>query len=272
MVERKLSINAKSENNLTALRHLRRLHWFPHWPLVSATHTRRCVQRGRSAQTDFQNYAFTCLFAPSFTQLFIHLCIFAIDFIFWSGCHLLHNKENVTFVPTFEYLQVRVPCTWYAFNWLNCSANRTLISFALLIVQWHIMTWLITLSSVQQTCKTPVELHLSKVSQHLSGMTQDTVFLFAIYKLCLKIVSNFPLTVLYEYVPLCTVHVYASPSMFSISLWLNHSTTASTRTVCQLLLHTIQTRPFLWNSPTGPWLSVAAPIEEPADASFNCSM
>lgn len=74
MVERKLSINGKSENNLTASRHLKRFHWFPHWPPVSTTRTLLCAA-GSHAQKAIHNYAFTCLFASSFAHLFIHLFI-----------------------------------------------------------------------------------------------------------------------------------------------------------------------------------------------------
>lgn len=62
----------------------------------------------------------------------------------------------------------------------------------------------------------------------------DSGWLFAVY----KIYETFPpfsaCCAVYEYIPLCTAHVYASPPMFSISSWLNYSS-ATTRTVCQLL-------------------------------------
>lgn len=101
-------------------------------------------------------------------------------------------------------------------------------------------------------------------------------FLYAVCGMCtMNTLRMISLTVVYEYIPLCTVHVYASPPMFSISTWVKPSTAATTTTtgaVCQFLLSTNKASSPKLSKPFCLRLTVAVPIKEPADASFNCSM
>lgn len=106
MVERKLSINVKSENNLTALRHLKRLHWFPNWPLVSTTHTRCCVRRVEERTEGLSQLCIhlsVCFFIYTFVYSFIHLLLTS----FWSSCHPLYNRWTVRFVCNVMYSRRR---------------------------------------------------------------------------------------------------------------------------------------------------------------------